>query len=86
MDEQFTLDDALLESLGDGAEDFLQSHLNRQLDDIVADNAGYLPPALNSALLMLVDYLYDNSGSGETRDVPNAFFILCAPYKTYTIA
>ena len=86
IDPDFTTDDALLESLGDGAEDFLQSHLNCQLDDIVANNSGYLPAALNNALLMLVSYLYDNDGAGEMKEIPNAFWVLCAPYKTYSIA
>jgi hypothetical protein len=52
----------------------------------VAENGGELPKCLYQALLLLVDYSYDNSGSGESREVPNAFWILCKPYQKYTIA
>lgn len=86
IDENFTLDDVLLESLGDGAENFLEAHLNIALDDVCADNSGYLPDALYRALLILVSYLYDNDGSGENKEIPNAFWVLCAPYKKYSIA
>ena len=86
IDVNFTLDDVLLESLGDGAENFLEAHLNIALDDVCADNSGYLPDALYRALLILVSYLYDNDGSGENKEIPNAFWVLCAPYKKYSIA
>jgi hypothetical protein len=36
--------------------------------------------------LIFVSYSYDNDGSGENREVPNAFWILAAPFKKYTIA
>ena len=86
IDANFTLDDVLLESLGDGAENFLEAHLNIALDDVCAENSGYLPDALYRALLILVSYLYDNDGSGENKEIPNAFWVLCAPYKKYSIA
>lgn len=86
LEDGFTEDDTLLEGYGDSAEDLLQSHLNQALDDVVAENGGEFPKALWAALLMLVDYLYDNAGSGESRDIPNAFWILCKPYQKYTIA
>lgn len=86
IDELFADDDALLEGLGDAAESFLEAHLNCPLDDITAENSGELPKALVQALLMYVSYLYDNDGSGETREIPNAFWILCNPWKTYSIA
>lgn len=86
IDANFTLDDVLLESLGDSAEEFLEAHLNIALDDVCADNSGYLPKSLYQALLMFVDYSYDNSGSGENKEIPNAFWVLCAPYKKYSIA
>lgn len=86
IDSSFADDDALLEALGNSAEDFLQAHLNNALDDIAAENAGSLPDALMQALKIMVDYLYDESGSGDSKPVPQAFWILTNPFKTYSIA
>lgn len=86
MDDFFTADDALLESLAESAESFLESHLNCPLDDIEAENSGEFPKALKQAILLFVSYLYDNDGSGENRDIPQAFWALCKPYQNYTIA
>lgn len=86
IDSLFADDDTLLNDLGDSAESFLQGHLNCSLDDIAAENSGTLPEALTRALLMLVSYLYDNDGSGDNRELPNSFWILCKPWQTYTIA
>lgn len=86
IDSLFADDDVLLTGLGDSAESFLQAHLNVALDDVVAENSGELPKSLERALLMLVSYLYDNDGSGETREIPNSFWILCKPWQNYTIA
>ena len=86
IEEDFDEDDTLLESIGDGAESFLEAHLNESLDNIAADNGGDLPYALFTTLLLLVSYLYDNDGSGDNKEVPNAFFILAAPFKKYAIA
>lgn len=86
IDDLFADDDTLLTGLGDSAESFIQAHLNCALDDIAAENSGVLPEALHQALLMFVSYLYDNDGSGEVKDIPNSFWILCKPWQTYTIA
>ena len=86
LEPDFTEDDELLNIYGDSAESFLEAHLNCALDDIAAENSGQLPTALKQALLMLVDYSYDNSGSGKSEDIPSAFWILTNPYKVYSIA
>lgn len=85
IEQEWDEDNPLLESIGDGAESFLESHLNESLDNITADNGGELPKSLYRALLLLVDYLYDNTGSGDTREMPTAFFMLVAPFKKYAI-
>lgn len=85
MDLGFTDDDALLETYGDAAEDFVEQHLNRALDDICADNSGELPKNIKAALLMLVDYLYDHSGGGQNEDIPNAFWILMKTKQKYAV-
>lgn len=86
IDEFFSLDDALFEDLGESAESFLEQHLNCALDDITAENSGEFPRSLKQALLIFVSYLYDNDGSGENREIPQAFWVLCKPYQNYTIA
>lgn len=86
IESEFDEDDVLLEALGEGAEDFLEQHLNTPLDDIVAQNGGVLPGNLHAALLILTDYMYDNPGSGDTQDIPLAFFILVKPWMRYTVA
>lgn len=86
IDADYTDDDELLEIYGDAAESFLAAHLNCELDDVVAENSGQLPKALHQALLMLVDYSYGASGSGDMNDVPKAFWILVNPWKVYSIA
>ena len=86
IDLNFTEDDDILEIYGDSAESFLESYLDQNLDVIAAQNSGELPTELINAMLLYVDYMYDNSGSGEQRDVPKSFFILASLYKNYPIA
>lgn len=86
IEPEFTEDDVLLESIGDGAEDFLQDFLDTPLDDICAQNGGQLPKSLHCALLLFVDWCYDNSGGGENREIPEAFFLLSRLYKKYSVA
>lgn len=86
IESEFKEDDTYLEALGDAAEDFVQAHINCMLDDVTADNGGELPSSLRQALLIIVDYLYDNRGSGDNHDIPPAFYVLCKPWMTYTIA
>lgn len=86
IDSNFNDDDEILSLYGDSAEDFLSQHLNCQLDDIAAENSGQLPRNLISAMLLYVDYLYNESGSAQNYDLPQAYWILVNPYKTYSIA
>lgn len=86
IDDTFTEDDILLESIGDGAEAFLADFLDTPLDDIAAENAGELPKSLYMALLILSSYMYDNDGSGDNHEIPQAFFVLTQLYKKYSVA
>ena len=85
LEEGFTEDDNYLTILGDSAEAFMEDYLDYSLDDVAANNGGELPRSLYLALLLFVDYAYDNSGSGEQRDIPNAFFNLARLYKKYFV-
>ena len=87
MDASFTDDDDLLTLYGDSVEAFVEQHLNCALDDITAENSGELPKNIINAMLLLVDYLYDHSGSGDRDiEIPNSMWILLAPWKKYSIA
>lgn len=88
IDEDFTDDDAYLEMLGDSAEQFLEDHLNRQLYEVVADFGGELPPSLQHALRMLVDYFYstERGSSNSGSDIPKAFFTLTKNYCKENLA
>ena len=85
LEPDFQEDDAILTIYGDSAEDFISQHLNRPLDDITAENGGELPRNIYNAMLMFVDYMYDNSGSGDVKEIPNSIWILLTPWKKYTI-
>lgn len=85
IDSYFTDDDELLKGIGDSAEDFLENHLDVALDDIAAENGGDLPAALYRALLIFCSWAYDNDGSGENRELPQAYFILAHPFRKYTV-
>lgn len=86
IEPDFTEDDELLTLYGDSAEEHLAAHLNCSLDDIAAENSGELPKSLVNALLIYVDFMYDNTGSGENREIPQAYWILTNPWKTYSLA
>ena len=82
IDQDFTDDDEYLEMLGDSAEQFLADHLNRNLFEVVGDFGGDLPPSLQHALRMLVDYFYstERGSSNSGSDIPKAFFTLTKNY------
>ena len=86
IEPYFTEDDELLTLYGESAEEHLAAHLNCSLDDIAAENSGELPKSLVNALLIYVDFMYDNTGSGENRAIPQAYWILTNPWKTYALA
>ena len=86
IDQDWTEDDELLVGLGDAAESFTEAHLNNSLQEITAQYAGELPPAIHRAMLLLVSYYYDNDGSGEQRPVPQAYFIMTKPWQKYSFS
>lgn len=85
IDSSFNEDNAYIIGLATTAEELVNQHVDGQLSEIVAENNGILPPPLHHAMLMIVDYLYDYRGSGDQRDVPEAFFVLCKTYINYNI-
>jgi hypothetical protein len=88
IDEDFTDDDEYLTMIGDSAEQFLEDHLNRNLFEVAGDFSGELPPSLQHALRMLVDYFYstERGSSGNDNDIPKAFFTLTKNYCKENLA
>ena len=85
IDEDFIEDDQYLTLLGEAAERLVNEHTDFNLTNICNDSGGELPSTLRMAMLMIVDYLYEQRGSADNKEIPNAFFILCQPYKKYNI-
>lgn len=85
IESWFTEDDALLESMGDAAEDYVEQLVNKQLDDIVAEHGGTLPASLYRAMLIFVDYLYSSQrGSADTDHVvPEVINTIVKLYRSY---
>lgn len=82
INSDFTDDDTYLTALGDTAEAMVAKQLDRQLEDVVSENNGELPATLKHAMKLLIEYFYDNRGSGD-NDIPDAFFYICSLYRNY---
>lgn len=85
IDNDFTDDDLLLESMGEAAEDYVEQLVNKPLDDITAENGGELPKSLYHAMLIFVDYLYSTQrgSSGTDNVVPEVITTIVKLYKSF---
>lgn len=85
IEDYFTDDDALLESMGEAAEDYIEQLVNKPLDDIAAENQGELPKSLYHAMLIFTDYLYSSSrgSSGVDNILPNVINLISKMYRSY---
>lgn len=82
MDVDYEDEDDYLTSLGDTAEQLVETHIDRNLADVVAFNGGELPAPLKHAMKMIVEYLYDNRGSADNV-IPEAYFYMLRMYQNY---
>lgn len=82
IDQSFTDDDTYLTALGDTAEAMVAKQLDKTLEDVVSENDGELPATLKHAMKLLIEYFYDNRGSGNNQ-IPDAFFYICSMYRNY---
>ncbi len=78
------VDDKILTTIGDAAEDATERHLGRPLSDCIGSD-GQLPPALNQAILMLCATLYnDRESQTHTQSHVNpAYEALIGPFRRY---
>lgn len=82
IDDYFTEDDEYLEALGDTAEELVEQHVNVDLTSIISRANGVLPAPLKHAMKLIVEYLYDNRGSEDSK-IPEAFYYMCKMYRNY---
>lgn len=82
IDNDFNEDDELLTALGETAEELVEQQIDADLTDVITNNNGTLPAPLKHAMKMMVEYLYNDRGSGET-EIPKAFFYMCHLYRNY---
>lgn len=85
IDDDFIEDDEYLTQLGNAAERLVNEHTDFSLASICNASQGELPSTLKIAMLMIVDFLYEQRGSADDKDIPKAFYVLCQPYKKYNI-
>lgn len=85
IEDYFTDDDALLESMGEAAEDYIEQLVNKPLDDIAAENQGELPKSLYHAMLIFVDFLYSTArgSSGTENVVPGVINTMVKLYRSF---
>lgn len=85
IDEQFTDDDTLLESIGDAAEEYVEQLVNADLDEIAAQY-GDLPKPLYHSMLIYVDYLYSTArgSSGTENPIPVCIEHMVKLYRDFT--
>lgn len=82
IEPDFTMEDSLLTSYGEAAEETLLNYLNRQYQDVI-DTWGQVPLPLVQASLMLVDVSYQYRSPISVTNisvVPYTFDILIKPY------
>ena len=82
IEPDFTMEDSLLTSYGEAAEETLLNYLNRPYQDVI-DTWGQVPLPLVQASLMLVDVSYQYRSPISVTNisvVPYTFDILVKPY------
>lgn len=86
IDQDFTDDDELLESLIDTAENAVAIHIDRSLCDIADENGG-LPPVLIHAMKLFIGDMYQSrestSFSGTPTEIPFSYNYLTSLYRQY---
>lgn len=85
LDEDFTEDDAYIESLEEVAEGLVEKHIDAKFDDIIAEE-GELPKPLLHAILLFVGNLYANRESisyTSAIEIPTSLTYILNLYRNY---
>jgi uncharacterized phage protein (predicted DNA packaging) len=85
LDSSFNEDDDYIEFLENVAEDLVQIHIDKKLDEIIAEK-GELPAPLLHAILLFVGNMYENRESiayTPAFDVPKSLSYILNMYRDY---
>lgn len=84
IDEQYTDEDSFLESIGNAAEDYVEQMVNQNLDELVAEN-GQLPPSIEHACLIVVDFLYavQRGSNANDHSIPECVDKIIKLYRSF---
>ena len=83
IDTDFNDDNDYLEALGSTAEELVEQEIDCDLNHVVAANGGEIPKPLKHAMKIIVEYFYNNRGSDDVAQIPEAFFHMCKLYRRY---
>lgn len=86
IDDWFKEDDSYLISLGDVAENIVETDLDEPLSSIVKQNDGKLPESILHSMLLLVGHFYRNREAvafGTPHDLPYGYEFLVSQFRNY---
>lgn len=85
LDEDYTDDDSYLVYLESVAEQLVEKHIDKTLEDMIAEE-GEVPKPLLQAMLLMIGNFYDNRESvsyGNAIEVPNTLQYILSMYRDY---
>lgn len=88
LDEDYTQDDTYLEYLEGVAEALVEKHIDKSLEEIIAEE-GEIPHPLLHTMLLLIGNFYDNRESvayNQVVEVPNTLSYILSLYRDYNNA
>lgn len=88
IDADYTDDDKYLVYLYGVAESIVERHIDKELEDIIAEQ-GEIPKPLVHCILLLIGNLYDNRESiayGTPTEIPMTLQYLLSSYRDYSNA
>ena len=88
IDSGYTQDDDYITYLETVAEQIVEKHIDKTLEDIIAEE-GAVPTPLLQAMLLIIGNLYDNRESvayNNVVEVPNTLTYILSMYRDYNDA
>lgn len=85
LDADYTDDDSYLVYLESVAEQLVEKHIDKTLEDMIAEE-GEVPKPLLQAMLLMIGNFYDNRESisyGNAIEVPNTLQYILSMYRDY---
>ena len=69
--------------VSENQEELVEQEIDCDLNHVVAANGGEIPKPLKHAMKIIVEYFYNNRGSDDVAQIPEAFFHMCKLYRRY---